>query len=616
MAGAGGALRGGLRALRGGFRAWAGRPGAAGGEEAPRPAEARGRGSDSGGGGTAVGGAGPWFATGGARGAREGLPSGGALPLGAALGRALAARALDAVEPPSGCLAVTVKFRACGTGPPGGSEFLVVCVGIWSEGLRGGCFHTLQHARADAGDAAILQRRDFMLPAHHVRAARRDLCGRKARLAVAFLRPIESLVLPGMGGWGDGCDLLELWDIEVSWAALSGRREAYRPAAQRQAEVQLLADSIVRGVAAENADLRARLEQLSSEPLDGEDPLLPSAAVSTFPTDDGPGSGNGDGLSYIAAAVQDLEAEVRAAEAATPSLALLRARAVAAQLARAARAEDAWGRAPRQSALEAAAECEHENRAKVRAKRDAIRGHVLNALANVATEADFLALRAKLSDHTDEISHQINRFEAMARVLEGASETEGASIATAEHFRGLRLAMSARLERLEADVSEAAAAAAAAAEVGDKMSSDGARPRAWEAQFQTLEDCRMTVAALQGEIACLCSLTPSEPEEGVDRLSDLAGSGALQPEVEAAVDAQIDTIRVESSLLVLRDEAESLVLRLDACGVSPEAEQQLRGLQERVHHLQERVQTLLESGSMALSFSATPVTTPVGIARP
>jgi len=616
MAGAEGALRGELRALRGEFRAWAGRPGAAGGEEAPRPPGARGRGSDSGGVGAAAGGAGPWFAAGGAQGAREGLPSGGALPLGTALGRALAARALDAMESPSGCLAVTVNFRACGMGPPGGSEFLV-CVGIWSEGLRGGCFHTLQHARENAGDATILRRRDFMLPAHHVRAARRDLCGRKARLAVAFLRPIESSVLlPGMGGWGDGCELLELWDIEVSWAALPCRREAYRPAAQRQAEVQLLADSIVRGVAAENADLRARLEQLSNEPLDGEGPLLPSAAVSTFPTDDGPGSGSGGGIPYIAAAVQDLEAEVRAAEAAMPSLALLRARAVAAQLARAARAEDAWGKAPRQSALEAAAECEYENRAKVRAKRDAIRGHVLNALANVATEADFLALRAKLSDHTDEISHQINRFEAMARVLEGDSETEGALFATAEHFRGLRLAMSARLERLEADVSEAAAAAAAAAGVGDEMSSDGARPRAWEAQFQTLEDCRMTVAALQGEIAFLGSLTPSEPEEGVDRLSDLAGSAALQPEVEAAVDAQIDTVQVESSLLVLRDEAESLVLRLDACGVSPEAEQQLRGLQERVYHLQERVQTLLESGSMALSFSAAPVTTPVGIARP
>ena len=509
-----------------------------------------------------------------------------------------------------------MNFRAYGPGPPGGSEFLV-CVGVLSEGLPGSCcFHTLQHAREDAGDAAILRRHDFMLPARHVRAARRDLCGRKARLAVAFLRPIESSVLlPGAWAWGDSCDLLELRDVEVGWAALQGRHGADRPAAQRQAEVQLLADSLVRSVAAENADLRVRLEQLSSEPLDGEDPVLPSAAAaaaSPFSTADGPVSGNGGGLPYIAAAVQDLEAEVRAAEAATPSLALFRASAVAAQLARAARAADAWGRAPRQSALESAAECEQENRAKVRAKRDAIRGHVLNALANVTQEADFLALRAKLSDHTDEISHQIHRFEAMARVIEGAWETEGASIATAAHFRGLRLAMSARLERLEADVTEAAAAAAAAAGVGDGMCRDGPRPRAWEAQFRTLDDCRTTVAALQGEIARLSSLTPSEPEEGMDRLSDLAASAALQPEVEAAVDAQIDTIRAESSLLVLRDEVESLVLRLDACGGSPEAEH-LRG---RVQNLRGRVQTLLESGSMALSFSAAPVATPVGVARP
>ena len=98
----------------------------------------------------------------------------------------------------------------------------------------------------------------------------------------------------------------------------------------------------------------------------------------------------------------------------------------------------------------------------------------------------------------------------------------------------------------------------------------------------------------------------------MDRLSDLAASAALQPEVEAAVDAQIDTIRAESSLLVLREEVESLVLRLDACGESPEAEY-LRG---RVQNLRGRVQTLLESGSMALSFSAAPVTTPVGVARP
>ena len=565
------------------------------------------------------------------------MDSGGAaLPPGAALGRALSARALEAVEGPlEGSLGISVAFRADLVLPPraGGldPEFLL-CVGV----STGQMFHTLEFSREEARGggsglgSAPERRREFSLSRQQLRAACLALDGnrnRQLRVAVAFLRPpargpeLTDGTSP-RGEEGSPPCQLEVWDVSLSSATLRPPRGG--AAARRQAEVRLLADSLVQSVAAENAALRQRLDSLSLETLEGGQPppalpLVEEAAVAEGQHLPAYGTGGGAPLSNIddsdaaalprlAAAVQSLEDEVLAAEQAVPSLALLRAKAEALRLARAVGAADAWGQTELQGSREAAAAKARAGFEETKAKREVIYGHVLNALANVAQETRFLALRARLSDHVVEVSHQIARFEALSRALEGGGEAADGSLATSRRFREIRLNLASRLERLEADVEEA---------IADEDSSGNAE-RDWADQFQTLEDCRRSVAALQGNLkgGGGWGSSPWEGQNGPDEASNAAVAEALAPEVEAAVEAQMEVVREEGALLALQSGVEALTARLAACGLATSNGQDRLRLGRHLKALEGRVQALFYSGAPELSFRTWPAPDPPGIASP
>ena len=206
-------------------------------------------------------------------------------------------------------------------------------------------------------------------------------------------------------------------------------------------------------------------------------------------------------LPYLGASMQSLEGKVRAAEEAVPSLALLRARAEALRLSGAVGVVDAWGKKQRQGILEAASAKARAHFAEARSK--AIYGHMLNGLANVAGEARFLALRARLYAHTEDVSHQIARFEALSRALERSTEAIGTPNMASRQFREVSFAFTSRLERLEADVEEIVAAEDCSGNSGQGLSD----------QFKTLEECRRSVVAPQGDLERLGDPEPAVHEE-------------------------------------------------------------------------------------------------------
>ena len=494
----------------------------------------------------------------------------------------------------------------------------------------GRMFHALEFSREDARGGfgpAPERRREFVLSRRLLRAACLALGeSSELRVAVAFLRPPAqdpelSDGSPSRGEAGSPPCALEVWDVALSSAALRPPRGG--TSARRQAEVRLLADSLVQSVAAENAALRQRLDSLSLETPEGElsPPALPLAAGAAvaeggrLPAQGGAAGaplseldGGAMAMPRLAAAVQSLEDEVRTAEQAVPSLALLRARAEALRLARAVGAADAWGQTQRQLFCEAAVAETRAEFERAKAKREAIYGHVLNALANVAQETRFLALRARLSGHFEDVSHQIARFEALSRALEGGGEAPGGSLATSRRFREIRDILTSRLERLEADVEEAIAA--------EDCSRDARRD--WADQFQTLEDCRRSVAALQGNLEGGEGGSSSTWEglAGPDEASNAAVAAALAPEVEAAVEAQMEVVREEGALLALQSGAGALTARLAELGAATVGGGDRLNLGRHLKNLEGRVQALLDAGAPELSFCTWPAPDPPGRASP
>ena len=137
-------------------------------------------------------------------------------------------------------------------------------------------------------------------------------------------------------------------------------------------------------------------------------------------------------------------------------------------------------------------------------------------------------------------------------------------------------------------------------------------------QFQTLEDCRRSVAALQGDLeggAGWCS-SSWEGLTGPDEASNAAVAAALAPEVEAAVEAQMEVVREEGALLALQSGVEALTARLAACRLVTSNGQDWLDLGRHLKALEGRVKALLYSGAPELSFRTWPALDPPGKASP